>query len=399
MPKRGLVHLSELNRRHVLLPFVGDSVGGSHRSVLELYRELVSRGVDVGFVLHQKEGPLADLLRQEGIEFIHFPITKLAGESPGLVGIGWRMLKNLIPIARFLLREKATIVHGNDLRVNLTWSLPARCIGVSYLWHQRTVLSSAPVWLAIRLLSNRFVAISKYVYDSLPRNIPEIHKRLIENPFVTDNKFDSLLAKKWLESKYSIPEYRFLIGYVGRLLPRKDVPTLLQAFRRVQVALRGGFGGVSVKPYLVIAGAADSDYAKELETMVRKLEIDRDVAFLGFSSEPERVLAGLDVAAMPSLCEAFGRTLVEAMLQETAVVASDAGGHREIVSDRYTGWLFPPGDVDKLSHMLLMLIRNRAALDAVARQGWLHATARYGITSHTDAILNIYDEITRVEQA
>ena len=35
---------------------------------------------------------------------------------------------------------------------------------------------------------------------------------------------------------------------------------------------------------------------------------------------------------------------LEAMAQERIVVASDIGGHRELVRDRETGYLFPPGD-------------------------------------------------------
>ncbi len=49
----------------VIFPLVGDSVGGSHWSVIELYKELIKAGVDVLIVVHQADGQLRRFLKRK----------------------------------------------------------------------------------------------------------------------------------------------------------------------------------------------------------------------------------------------------------------------------------------------------------------------------------------------
>ena len=67
----------------VLFPFVGDSVGGSHNSILELYRELCKNDIPSCILIHQK-GPLSLFLDDIGIKYEYLPIKKLAGEKPNV---------------------------------------------------------------------------------------------------------------------------------------------------------------------------------------------------------------------------------------------------------------------------------------------------------------------------
>ncbi|MBT5399502.1 hypothetical protein HOL24_03050, partial [bacterium] len=159
----------------VLFPFVGDSVGGSHRSVLELYFSLKKIGITPVFVLHQA-GPLSVLLDKLDIKYDYLFIKNLAGESPGLVGIVLSILLNFFKLSKFIRKNKIDIVHGNDLRVNLTWSLPTRLSNSVYIWHQRSLMSPSVLWKTSVLLANHFITISDYVHQSLPSNIPESKK-------------------------------------------------------------------------------------------------------------------------------------------------------------------------------------------------------------------------------
>jgi len=69
----------------VLFPFVGDSVGGSHRSILELYSALKNDStITPIFVLHEI-GPLSNLLNSLNIQYEYIFIKHLAGESSKLL--------------------------------------------------------------------------------------------------------------------------------------------------------------------------------------------------------------------------------------------------------------------------------------------------------------------------
>jgi len=79
----------------------------------------------------------------------------------------------------------------------------------------------------------------------------------------------------------------------------------------------------------------------------------------------------VDVAVVPSLYEPFGLVALEALACGVPVVATTAGGLKEIVEDGKSGLLVPPGDAPALARALLALLTNgslRTKLAEDARQ-------------------------------
>ena len=77
---------------------------------------------------------------------------------------------------------------------------------------------------------------------------------------------------------------------------------------------------------------------------------------------------------------------LEAMAQGRLMVASDVGGHRELIDDGRTGMLFRAGDTDDLAAKVLALLKNEASWDAMKQNGrrfveternWAASVARY----------------------
>ena len=77
---------------------------------------------------------------------------------------------------------------------------------------------------------------------------------------------------------------------------------------------------------------------------------------------------------------------LEAMAQERIVVASDVGGHRELIRDRETGYLFPPDDPQRLAAGVLAVLDDRASWPRIracatrfidTERSWTHSVARY----------------------
>jgi starch synthase len=81
------------------------------------------------------------------------------------------------------------------------------------------------------------------------------------------------------------------------------------------------------------------------------------------------------------------------MMRATAVVASDVGGLREVVSHGCSGHLVPPGDARALAAALLDLLRDPAAADRMGRDGREIATSRFGIDAHVERFLGLYRRI------
>ena len=138
----------------ICYPFVGDSIGGSHISTLLLIEGLAHSRYEPIIVIHE-DGPLAEHLRAHHfrVERLHLPCY--AGERPGTRAIAEGMLRNLPKLVHFLTRHRIGIVHANDHRMNLTWSIAAKLTGRPFVWHQRALpYSSSPLWRTIGFLSD-----------------------------------------------------------------------------------------------------------------------------------------------------------------------------------------------------------------------------------------------------
>lgn len=112
----------------------------------------------------------------------------------------------------------------------------------------------------------------------------------------------------------------------------------------------------------VLGGASPraAGYPRRLSALADELEVAHRVRFLGEQPDVARYLAAADVYCQPNLePEPFGLAYVEALAAGLPVIASDAGGVREIVNAS-TGVLVPPGDDDALAAVLEDLIGDPA---------------------------------------
>jgi glycosyltransferase involved in cell wall biosynthesis len=88
--------------------------------------------------------------------------------------------------------------------------------------------------------------------------------------------------------------------------------------------------------------------------------------------------------------EPFGRVIVEGMLAGRPVVATAAGGARELIEDRVNGLLVPPGDARALASALRSLLAEPARAREMAEAGQQLARERFSpalISASIDSVL------------
>ena len=139
-----------------------------------------------------------------------------------------------------------------------------------------------------------------------------------------------------------------IIGCVAMFKPVKGHEYLIRAFPLVLQRYPGA--------RLVLVG--DGKMRVHLEALVRKLGLGSHVSFVGICSDVYYWLNRFDVFVLPSLYEGFGIAAVEAMAVGVPVVASNVGGLAEIIQDRTTGILIPPGDSDALAEAIGEILAN-----------------------------------------
>ena len=369
----------------ILFPFVGDSVGGSHISTLALYSLLIDENITVIIVLHEDNGPLSEYLRNKNIPFSILKSSKLAGESPNKLSIVIGVITNFVNFSKFIKIHGIDIVHGNDLRINLSWSLPAKVFAKGFVWHQRTLLSTSKLWFLIRYLCDYFVAISDAVMRVAPRNIKDYQKKIVHNPFNMNSSINKKLEKKFVIEEYNLPQDCFLLGCVGRIVDYKNIDFVIKNIADI-------YHNINKNVYLIVVGSGTEEYVNELKKYTRDIGVDSRVTFTGFLYNPNKIITSLDLLIAPSLIDAFGRTIVEAMLQRTPVLAAKSGGHIGIISDSVNGMFYDPtikGDfIDKIS-----TIMNNEDIDMLSNEAYQFAQNNFSSKQHLSSILSIYNHL------
>jgi len=155
----------------------------------------------------------------------------------------------------------------------------------------------------------------------------------------------------WLAA-HDLPE-RYLL-FVGSREPRKNLPTLLAAYRSLlggRVPPAAGPGGGGAVPPLVLAGPPGWGEALDLAGLPAGAV--RTPGYLA-TQDLARLVAGAAALAFPSWYEGFGLPALEALACGTPVVAADLPALREVLADQAE--LVPPGDADALADALLRVL-------------------------------------------
>ena len=173
---------------------------------------------------------------------------------------------------------------------------------------------------------------------------------------------------------------RAIIMHVSNFRPVKRIRDVVRIFAKVQAERPAAL--------IMVGDGPDRGLAEE---EARVLGIEGSVHFLGKIDNVAPLMASADLFLLPSQSESFGLGALEALASGVPVIASDAGGLREVVKHGETGLLYPVGDVDAMGAGALEILRDRdrhAAMSAAAEHD---ARARFSL----DTIVSQYEALYR----
>ena len=347
--------------------------GGGEEQVLGLARHLKNMGHAVGVAAHPG-GPLWRAVTAAGVE-----------ARPLVV-------RNTFDLkAASALRQLATgadVVHFHTARAHALALWLGRKTARRVVTRRMDYRPGPRPY--VRLLYNRcvdkVVAISRAIRDVLvtagvgPDRISVIRSGVEVARFVSAAKMRAEARRQEWGAGLTEP----VVVVVGALVRRKGHEVLLEAARLLAsrgFRVRYGFCG-------------DGEYREGLQRHVEDLGLGEFVRFMGWRNDVARVLAGADVAVVPSLKEGLGVAALEAMAAALPVIASRIGGLAEVVWEGETGWLVPPGDPAMLAQALEHAIRDPALARRYGLAGQDRARTEFTMERMAAKNEELYRELT-----
>ncbi len=169
---------------------------------------------------------------------------------------------------------------------------------------------------------------------------------------------------------------RPLVLYIGRLVPWKHVDRIIDAVHSVTEQ--------GIPATLVIVGTGPNE--KQLRKHAASLK--GTVLFVG-SQTPEdtqSILKEADIVVLNSSYEGLSHVLIEALLQGKAIIATDAGGNNELITDGVNGMLIPVGDTGALASAIVRLSED-SELKTLLERGARSSCESFGIDAMIDGTL------------
>ncbi len=238
-------------------------------------------------------------------------------------------------------------------------------------------LSDALLERSVMRRASDIIAISPYIIAESRRTGARFH--MVENP--VDDRF--------FTSNVPLPGRERLL-YVGRVIPRKGILTLLRAF--------GQIAQVRPAAALTLVGETTTDpaYAAQCRALVVELGIADRVEFIG-ALPPDAVLAqygASDLVLLASEQETAPVSIAEAMATGRAVVATDVGGCAAMVADGVTGRIVPSRDPGALAVAASALLAAPERLAHMGQAARAAAEARFRLDAVVTATLAVYRQIS-----
>jgi glycosyltransferase involved in cell wall biosynthesis len=339
-------------------------IGGSERHLLTLLPALAARGVDVRFL------GLDDPARAP--DPFYAQLTVPYARLPAPRDLDPRLAVHVARAARGV-----DLVHTHLVHADVYGALGARALVSTK--HNDDPFRAGPFRFVERALTRRagrVVAITHALARFLVERVGLPREKVTTIHYGLDD-----LARPWGRNPADpVGEDVPLLLAVCRLEPQKGVDVAVHALARLR----------EVEPAAELVVLGEGPERGRLEGLARELDVP--VHLLGRVPDVAAWLRRADVLVHPARWEGFGLALLEAMLAQLPVVATNVSSIPEIVADGETGLLVAPDDPAALADALARVLDDPGTFGAAGRE---RARAEFSVARMAEQTLAVYDQVTR----
>jgi len=322
----------------------GFSVGGLENGLVNLVNRMPrERWRHAVVSLTEVSSRFAERVERADVRFIEL------GKRPG------HLVRDYPRLVRLFRELRPAVVHTRNLAA-LEAVVPAWVAGVPVRIHGEHGWSAQDpdglrgryqyVRRLYRPFVHRYVALSRHLQAYLERRVgvPAARISQLYNGVDTE-RFQPAAERRPIPGCPFGPQ-DWVLGWVGRMDPVKDVPGLLGGFARAV-----GRAPAARRMKLVLIG--DGLERAAIAPLLEREPLRGRVWLAGEQADVAALMQGFDCFVLSSLAEGISNTILEAMATRLPIVATRVGGNGELIESGMTGTLVPPADPAALADALL----------------------------------------------
>ena len=305
-------------------------------------------------------------------------------------------LRVLRALREIIVRHDINLIHAHDYKTDLFAYLLRRWLGR----RRFTLLSTAHAWVMLGLrgafyrrldlwLMRRFdhlIAVSHATRNEMvAAGVPPQLISVIHNAIDTEEWAPGSICPT-LREELGIPHDSLVLGYVGRIMPEKDLDTWLRA---AAVVARQ----YPEAQFVLVGEGRDASTLSQLQRLATDLGIAERVYFPGYRAQLLPVYAAFDLFVLTSRREGLPNSVLEAMAMGLPVVTTDVAGTKELVLHEQTGFVLPQGDVAGLAQAMTTLAGNAQLRQAMGLAGRKRVEQEFSFTGRLQRIEALYGKI------
>lgn len=301
-------------------------------------------------------------------------------------------------LRRLLLEQPPDVIHTNGLKMHVlgAWARPH---GSALVWHLHDYAGRRP--LTARLLRRFASQCSAVVANS--HSVAEDVRQICGDAMAIHPVWNAVDLTRFspagpridLDAAAGLPakDGVLRVGLVATFARWKGHEVFLRALASLPPSLpvRGYVVG---GPVYETSGSQVS--MRELRALVASLGLESRVGFTGFVQDASTAMRALDIVVHASTDpEPFGLVIAEAMACGKPVVASRAGGARELVQPGVNALSYEPGDAVALARCIEQLARDAHLRQRLGNAGRSSAEQSFTRRRMAHEVAEVYTSVTR----
>jgi len=220
--------------------------------------------------------------------------------------------------------------------------------------------------------------------------IPASKISVLHNGIVEADVWFSAQVTTTLREELHISQDVPVMGFVGRIMPEKDLETWLRAAALVAKQYPHAW-------FVLVGEGRDRSLLATLQELADSLGVARNVLFSGYRRNLLPVYGACDIFVLSSLREGLPNSILEAMALGVPVVTTDVAGAKELVVHGESGFVVPQQSSDQLANRVLQLLDDpemRVRMKHASRQ---RIESEFSFSKRLEKIENLYTQILGLE--